>query len=301
MVERRILGVGIAVLDIVNQVSRYPTEDEEVRATAQRIVRGGNVANTLCVLSQFGHSCDWAGTYADDAGADLILAALSKAGVGTAPAVCCARSATPTSYITLSEATASRTIVHYRQLREFTAEDLAPLPIDGYHWVHFEGRHAPETSAMIARVREEIPGTAVSIEIEKPRPEGHRLLLPVDVLFFSRAFVEAELGANVTPRERLAELQAASGARLCVAAWGAEGAYAVDANGEFFVAPAAPPVELKDTLAAGDVFNAAMIDGLLGGRPPADALRRANRVAGFKCGRLGVDGLVAAGRAAGVI
>ncbi|MEA3643199.1 MAG: ketohexokinase, partial [Lamprobacter sp.] len=64
-----LLGVGIATLDIINQVERYPAEDAEVRASAQRLLRGGNCANTLAVLSELGHHCRWAGTLADDLGA----------------------------------------------------------------------------------------------------------------------------------------------------------------------------------------------------------------------------------------
>ena len=47
----RILGVGIATLDLINEVERYPPEDAEVRALTQRRSRGGNAANTLAVLS----------------------------------------------------------------------------------------------------------------------------------------------------------------------------------------------------------------------------------------------------------
>ena len=56
-----VLAVGVATLDIINEVESYPPEDGEVRALAQAIRRGGNASNTLVVLSQLGHSCEWAG------------------------------------------------------------------------------------------------------------------------------------------------------------------------------------------------------------------------------------------------
>lgn len=37
----RILAVGIATLYIINTVDGYPAEDQEVRASAQRVARGG--------------------------------------------------------------------------------------------------------------------------------------------------------------------------------------------------------------------------------------------------------------------
>jgi sugar/nucleoside kinase (ribokinase family) len=74
-------------------------------------------------------------------------------------------------------------------------------------------------------------------------------------------------------------------------------------------APAHPPAVLRDSLAAGDVFNAAIIDGLMasGVRSVADVgsadlralLERANRLAGCKCGMKGLDGLAAAARGSG--
>nr|WP_242519017.1 PfkB family carbohydrate kinase [Thiorhodovibrio winogradskyi] len=295
----RMLGVGIAALDIVNQVASYPCEDQEVRATGQRIARGGNVANTLSVLSDLGWRCDWAGCYADDSGADFILSDLHRRGINTETAVRCAGSATPTSYITLSEATASRTIVHYRRLPELSADDFAAIPLDAYQWVHFEGRNAPETAVMIERVRREHPALPVSIEIEKPRPELARLFQPVSLLLFSRALVQQEIGAQTLPWDYLAAQQRRSGAALCVAPWGADGAYGIDKGGRQFFAPAAPPDQLRDTLAAGDVFNAALIDGLLHKRPVADAMTRANRIAGFKCGYSGLEGMIDAARDAG--
>ena len=48
----KILGVGIATLDIINRVEHYPGADDEVRALSQVQVRGGNVTNTLVVLAQ---------------------------------------------------------------------------------------------------------------------------------------------------------------------------------------------------------------------------------------------------------
>jgi hypothetical protein len=48
----KILGIGIAALDIINTVDGYPNEDAEVRAINQRVCRGGNATNTLVVLSQ---------------------------------------------------------------------------------------------------------------------------------------------------------------------------------------------------------------------------------------------------------
>lgn len=306
-----VLGVGIAALDIVNLVPAYPAEDAEVRALGQRIARGGNCANTLDVLAQLGRRCIWVGVLAADQGADFIAADLDRRGIDRRYARRLTAGATPTSYITLSRASGSRTIVHHRDLPELAAADFEGLSLDGLAWVHFEGRNPAETAQMIGRVRRERPDLPISVEIEKPRPGIEALLSGADVLIFARAYVQAVLGtAAADPRACLRRLAAHTDARLCLLPWGAGGAYGLAAGAtEALFAPAHPPAELRDSIGAGDVFNAAVIDTLLAegvavagtGAGLVASLDRANRLAGHKCGRDGLDGLAASARAAGLL
>lgn len=297
--ERWVLGVGIAALDIINEVAAYPGEDDEVRALAQRRCRGGNVANTLAVLSALGHHCAWAGTLGGDPPSEEVLADLRRNRIDTAPCARHAGGATPTSYVTLSRATGSRTIVHHRDLPELTADELARTDLAGYDWVHFEGRNPPETAAMIRRCRAERPGLPISVEIEKPRPEIEALLTGADTLIFSRAFA-ASRGCS-DPRQFLAGQWTATDASLLLLPWGAEGAYGQARGAGPHFAPAYAPPRVVDTLGAGDVFNAAVIDGLLAGLDLPQLLAHANRLAGHKCGRSGLDGVVESAGAAGLL
>ncbi|WP_295541700.1 PfkB family carbohydrate kinase [uncultured Thiohalocapsa sp.] len=313
-----VLGVGIATLDIINRVAAYPAEDAEVRALSQRRARGGNCANTLDVLAQLGHPCAWVGVLAADRGADFIVDDLTRRGIAHHHARRLAGGATPTSYIALSRASGSRTIVHHRDLPELDAADFARVPLADWDWAHFEGRNPVETAQMLRRVRRERPDLPISVEIEKPRDGIERLFGEVDVLIVARAYAQAvaadtAAGPAVDPARFLRRMTMATGARLCLLPWGSAGAYALAAGAAAPVfAPAQAPAALRDSLAAGDVFNAAIIDALLargGGRKGLDTavddaalaalLARANRLAGCKCGRDGLDGLVAAARAAG--
>lgn len=298
-VPARVLGVGIATLDLINEVERYPAEDMEARALTQRRCRGGNAANTLEVLSQLGHHCHWTGTLADDAAAAFIRDDLEERRIEIRRGVSAPGGVTPTSYIALSRATGSRTIVHHRDLPELSAADFAQVPLDDLDWIHFEGRNPAETALMLARARREAPQARLSLELEKERPGIEALFEGPDCLLIARAFVLARSGTQARPAEALQELARRSGAGLLVLAWGAEGAWLCVQGGEPRRCPAMPPDRVLDTLGAGDVLNAGVIDGLLRRLAPAEAVGRAVRLAGIKCGHVGLSGLVDTARAEG--
>ena len=109
----RILAVGIATVDIINEVDTYPAEDAELRALSQLVRRGGNATNTLVVLSQLGNQCVWGGVLADEHDAPVVLDELEQYDINIDYCPRIARGKLPTSYITLSRSSGSRTIVHY--------------------------------------------------------------------------------------------------------------------------------------------------------------------------------------------
>jgi len=296
---RRILVVGVAALDIINEVAAYPTEDAELRALDRRIVRGGNATNTLAVLRQLGHTCAWAGTLGRDAEGAWILEDLDRRGIDTGACVLHPHGSTPTSYAILSRANGSRTIIHYRDLPELAAADFARIRLAGYDWVHFEGRDSKETAAMLRDCVRRFPEIGVSLEVEKPRPGIEALLMGPDILIFSHHY--ARSCGYADPRRFLCDQWEHTDAELLILPWGEVGAYAQPRDGEICFAPAHRPPLVRDTLGAGDVFNAAVIDGLLAGLAPPALLDHCNALAGYKCGLPGLDGLIASAREAGLL
>jgi len=282
----RILGVGIATLDVISAVDHYPAEDAEVRALERHVQRGGNCANSLAVLAQRGHRVAWLGTVADDADSRELLAAAAREHIDTAHRVVCPGGRTPVSHVVTSRATGSRTIVHYRDLPELDAAAFAEVPLTGIDWVHFEGRNVPALRAMLERVREF--GTPCSLEIEKPRDGIEALLDLPDVLLYSRAYARARGFASA---QGLLETQPRRPGQVAYCAWGDAGGWAIDPDSRLHHSPAFAPPAVVDTLGAGDVFNAACVDGTLRGLSVAATLREACRLAGRKCGRPGLAGL----------
>ncbi len=285
----RILGVGIAVLDIINEVQGYPTEDSELRALGQRIALGGNAANTLTVLSLLGQGCELAATLADDAAGALLQAELAERGIGTGVCRVVAGGRTPISCVVLNRLRATRTIVHHRELPEFGLDEFARIDLAGYDWLHLEGRNVAETRRMLdhaARVR---PALRVSVEIEKPRPGIEALYRGPGLLLFSRGYAEAR-GFD-DPQGFLRQLGRAAPQAELVCAWGAQGAWARAPDGAEYHGDAVAPPELRDTLGAGDTFNAGIIAARLAGAGLEEALQRACALAGAKCAMVGFTGL----------
>jgi len=281
-----ILGIGIATLDVINSVDGYPAEDSEVRALHQQLRRGGNCTNTLVVLSQLGHRCAWGGVLAAEPNGSHIRTDLERYNIDLAAVRTLNHGKVPTSYITLNQRNGSRTIVHYRDLPEFGYEDFAPIDVRGYDWLHFEGRNVAATRRMLEKARELAPAVPRSVEIEKPRADIEQLFPYADVLLFSRHFATSR--GYDDPQRFLDDIARQTPAVTRTLAWSEAGAYALDRNGRIFHSPAYPPPQLVDTLGAGDTFNAGVIDALLQDTTVAEALQRACRLAGRKCGQPGL-------------
>lgn len=285
----RILAIGIATLDIVNVVPEYPPEDSEVRALSQRVSRGGNATNTLVVLSQLGHRCSWGGLLAEDADSAPILADLQAHAIDLRHCRSLSDGKNPVSYILLSQAAGTRSIVHYRDLPEFDDADFAHIDLTGFDWLHFEGRNVDATRRMLERARRQRPDLPVSLEIEKPRPGIEDLFGLADLLLFSRAYAAAKGYADAAAL--LEHVRSLAPRADLVCSWGADGALALGRDGRGAASPAFPPPCVVDTLGAGDTFNAGIIDALLRGCALEQALSDACRLAGRKCGQSGLGGL----------
>ena len=291
MVRRaQLLGIGNATLDIIHLVDSYPNENDEIRCRRRDIRRGGNAANTLVVLSQLGVSCSWAGTLVDNEEGALIRDDLVSHGVDTG---CCRyveQGSVPVSSILVNAGSGSRTIIHYRDMPEYAAQDFESIDLAAFDWLHFEGRNVAETRLMLERVRRLYPAMQVSIEIEKPREGIDSLFAYADVLLFSRVYAKA-LGYR-EPLSLLHAVQERFPQALLFCAWGDEGAAALDRQGRTFLHEAVVPDVVVDTLGAGDTFNAGIISACMDGLDAEASLALACRLAGKKCGQSGFDDLV---------
>lgn len=282
----RILAVGNATLDIILRVDRYPQEDQELRALSQQQRRGGNAGNTLVVLSQLGHRCSWAGTLSVQPETRVVLDDFDHYAIDHSGAEHIRGCTLPTSYITLSAENGSRTIVHTRDLPEYQHQRFITLPLSDYDWIHFEGRNGDQLARMLDHLHHHHAQLRYSIEIEKPRPAIEALFDRATLLLFSREYARHRGHSRAEPLLQAVRQQGAAGTLVC--SWGEQGASALDNAGNRLTLPAYRPKRVVDTLAAGDTFNAGMIDGLCRGEGLMETLASAIELAGRKCGQYGL-------------
>ena len=289
-IAMKILGIGIATLDIVNTVDGYPEEDTEVRALQQQRRRGGNATNTLAVLAQQGHHCCWAGVLANEPDTQIILDDLDHHRIDYRHCRRTTDGKAPTSYITLNRCNGSRTIVHYRDLPEFRFRDFDAIDLSRFDWVHFEGRNVAETRKMMEKCAKKRPSLPRSLEVEKVRPGIEALFPLANLLLFSKAY--AAYGGFGNAIDFLRSIRQQHPHSVLICAWGDQGAVAMDTDDSVYTSRAYPPPRVVDTTGAGDVFNAGIIDGLMQNQGLESALSAACRLAGHKCGMPGIDGLI---------
>ena len=253
-----ILGIGIATLDIINEVEHYPQEDSEQRAVAQRQRTGGNVCNTLSVLRQFDHACALAAVLTSDADGLLIQEKITQRGIELSPSQKIGFGHAPTSYITLNRHNGSRTIVHYRDAPEFDLNAFLKIDLTPFDWLHFEARNCMDTAAMLAFARHLSATRILSLEIEKDRPQLEQLYSFPDVIFFSRAFAEGRGMAD--PHTFLTEAHRWAPQAVLVLGWGAAGAFWLEpSHGSIHTVPSNPINTVIDTIGAGDTLIAGVI------------------------------------------
>jgi len=286
----RVLGLGVATLDIINSVDQYPLEDQKLRSNSRNRKRGGNAANTLVILSQLGYQCAFAGTLANAPDTNVIRKDFNKHNVDISHCPISISGSTPTSYITLSETNGSRTILHYRDLREFTNDDFLKIDLSGFDWIHFEGRVINETHQMLTQTKKTYPAIPVSLEVEKPRDNIESLFQFADTLFFSQSYA-AHFGFN-DAESFILQTHKKHISKELVCTWGHNDSVAINNKGKLTKCQTYPPEIIIDTIAAGDTFNAGFIDAKLRKLSLSEALESANKLAGKKCGQLGLDQLV---------
>lgn len=276
-----ILTVGVAVIDIVMSVDALPRKPEKYRARDAAIVGGGCAANAAVAIARLGGRSRLAARTGRDPIGGMIVAGLEAEGVDCALVrrIPNGRSSFSSIYV---DAAGERQIVNFRDMGlSFDASWLAdriPGGVDAF----LADTRWPEGAA-VAMTAARLRGVPGILDAEAPVLEAGEALRQASHVAFS-----AQGLCDLTGIEDLdAALAAArdeTGAWVCVTD-GAAGVTFFEDGG--LAREPAFPVEVVDTLGAGDVWHGAFALALGEGQGARAAIRFASAVAALKCTRFG--------------
>lgn len=284
---KRVLVVGMAVIDFVFEVDTMPDRAEKYIASEASVVGGGGAANAAVAIANLGGTAMLAGRIGRDTIGDLILADLQARNVDCSLLQRTADARSSYSSV-LIDAAGERLIVNYRgggllddataisQLQQTKSQRPAAVLADT-RW------HNGVVAAMQLASALGVPGI-----LDAEPPLDPELLKLASHIAFSREGLVSLTSDNDLPRSLL-QVQSRYNSWLCVTD-GANGVYHL-ANGEVQHVPA-PEVSVVDTLGAGDVWHGAFAYALAEQPPPTSqslsaAIQFANAAAAITCSRAG--------------
>jgi len=284
----QVLCTGIAVLDAVFGVARFPVPEAKTQASAFMIISGGCAANAAVAIARLGGRARFAGPLGGPAGAeaigDRIVAALAGEQVDCAACPRVPGVASSISAICI-DPLGERAIVNYRDDRLAAARPSDPSALVATAGAVLADNRFPEFVLPIceaARAR----GIPVVLDADKPTRATDSLLRLATHVVFSAEGLRATAGTDDLDAG-LERIAAVSRSFLAVTD-GAHGVFwRVPGPQEKVRRMSAFPIQPIDTLAAGDVFHGAFALALAEGRGETEAMRFAAAAAAIKCTRFG--------------
>jgi len=263
--------VGSANLDIVIASPRRPAGGETVMGSSVVETPGGKGANQALAAARIGPTA-FIGQVGSDAAGDLMVAAMSAAGVDVGH-VLAAGGSSGRAYITLTPDGENSIIV-----LPLANSELAAVRVTAA---------LDDTQPAVVLCQLEIPPDVVEAAADwcvrraarfvlNPSPVAtvaERVLAAADPLIVNRGEAQSILGADSEDDEDLA-LRLAERARSVVVTAGPDGA--VVAGGANVARIPGARVRVVDTTGAGDTFAGALAGHLAAARPLTEAARLAN-------------------------
>jgi len=270
--------VGIAVMDLMFRVDALPAGGGKLYADAYQEISGGVAANAAVAIARLGGKARYIGRVGDDPMGHRIVAELQAAGVDADRTQTMRGVPSPVSAV-LVDRTGERSIINFTPAELFSGGDLGPAgDVGGVDGVLVDVRWPDAAArALAAAAAAGIPGV---FDFDRPMDAaGEVLLTTASHVAISHSALLATSGSS-DPETGLGRLAERTEAWLAVTT-GEHGVY-WRADGRTHHLPAFP-VEVVDTVAAGDVFHGALALTLAEGQSESDAVRFASATAALKC------------------
>ena len=291
-----IVVTGSLNMDFVVSVERLPVPGETVLGRDFQMIPGGKGANQACSAGKLGAgtvAVRMIGRVGYDVFADHLKASLAAAGVDVSTVHATRSQPTGVALIWVDRQGQNSIVVASGANHALAAADV-------------EAMRKVLRGARLALFQLETPLDTVAAALDLARAEGARtmldpapaqmlpagLLQAVDILTPNESEALMLLGrpparVSLADAPELAAALRKLGPRSVVLKLGDQGSYYAGEGGAFHTP--AFPVEVRDTTAAGDTFNAALAAALAEGQAMEPALRFANAAAAISVTRLGAQ------------
>ena len=291
--------LGSLNMDFVVSVEHLPAPGQTVLGRDFQMIPGGKGANQACAAARLGSpqvAVRMAGRVGYDLFADHLKASLSAAGVDVSAIHATRAQPTGVALIWVDRSGQNSIVVASGANHQFPPAEVQSLRrlFQGARFVLFQLETPLQTvQAALALAREQAAETI--LDPAPAQPLSNDLLALVDLLTPNETEAQILLGrppARVSPADasQLTSALRALGAGRVVLKMGDQGCFFDDGTQQIHVP--AFTVQVRDSTAAGDTFNAGLAVALAQGKPIQEALRFASAAAAISVTRLGAQASV---------
>jgi sulfofructose kinase len=284
-----IVGLGVATLDILSLVERFPLGREVIRSHEVVLQGGGPVATALATASTLGAHVAHIDAIGDDWIGRLIDKSFFNHDVRRTYLQRRENCASSLSSILVRGEDAARAIVfNPGSMSELRREDVSRDLLNGAKMFHCNGRHLDAAIQMVHWAKEKGICTSFDGGAGRFRPELLELVRQCDICIVAREF--AEKLSHESSVEKSAAYIHNLGPSLAGITCGAGGSYIHRKGDAPFWQKAFVPTRSVDTTGCGDSYHGAFLFGHLVNLGLRETAELASAVAALNCSAVGGRG-----------
>jgi sulfofructose kinase len=255
----KVLCVGIATVDTIVLVDKYPSSNERVVALDSIRAVGGPATTAAVTLARLGVETALSCVIGDDDAGRFVFETLKREGIDTQHVVVDKSVRTATGTIVVSRSEQTRAIM----VQPHSQRPAKPANINDYQWIHVD-QFGMQT----------IKDWGVK--------RGGTAKLSIDIGYDTPGLNAADYDLYAPSENITTDVStAARDKNIVVVSKGGEGSVYSDGI-ESGIVPAIS-TEIVSTLGAGDVFHGALVAVQVWNKPIVEAVAIANTVAGLSC------------------
>lgn len=301
---KKVLCVGVAVLDCISEVRKFPNDSSRSRRAHKSEYRmGGRMPTTCAVLANLGVSVELLAMLSTSSVCSVMMKELRRRGISIEHCPRCDLSP-QFAMVVLSKSPKTCTILECNTSFPYvTVSDFQKIDLNQYGWIHFLRRKADDTLQMMQIVaahnathEEKI---VISMDLIKRVDSNYPLVDYCHYVFYSRNL--ARENGWQTQEEACSKIDQQFTMRsdnnlnrpVVILQWDLQTGSVINENGTFFSAQFRAPPRIVEALGAERVFFAAFIYAIYArNRSREVALDFAHRLVYQKCTKKGFDHLV---------